>query len=184
MMQKHAYRYRFYPTSEQATTLARTFGCVRHVYNWALRLRTDAYYERQERLGYHEASAALTALKQQQETTWLNEVSSVPLQQALRFLDKAFRRFFEGRAKYPSFHKKHGRQAATYASNAFRWDAETRALTLAKMDAPLDIHWSRSFTGAPITLTISKAPDLRSSTSVPLHKAIKPLPSVLALCDW
>jgi putative transposase len=156
MKQKRAYHYRFYPTPEQAMVLARTFGSARFVYNWALRLRTDAYYQRQERIGYHDVSAALTTLKQQQETAWLNEVSSVPLQQALRHLDKAFRHFFEGRATYPTFHKKHGRQAATYASSAFRWDAETRALTLAKMDAPLDIHWSRSFTGTPTTVTISK----------------------------
>ncbi len=54
---KRVYRYRFYPTPEQAAVLARTFGCARYVYNWALRLRTDAYYERQERIGYHEASA-------------------------------------------------------------------------------------------------------------------------------
>ena len=65
MKQKRAYRYRFYPTPEQATVLARTFGSARFVYNWALRLRTDTYYQRQERIGYHEASAALTALKQQ-----------------------------------------------------------------------------------------------------------------------
>jgi putative transposase len=64
MQQKRAYRYRLYPTPEQAATLARTFGCARYVYNWALRLRTDAYYQRHERIGYHEASAALTALKQ------------------------------------------------------------------------------------------------------------------------
>src|SRR6516165_4747630 len=98
MRQKRAYRYRFYPTSEQAAVLARTFGCARYVYNWALRLRTDAYYERHERIGYHEASAALTDLKRQPETAWLNEVSSVPLQQALRHLDSAFRHFFESRA--------------------------------------------------------------------------------------
>jgi putative transposase len=88
-------------------------GSARFVYHWALRLRTDAYYQRQERLGYHEASAALTTLKQQPDTVWLNEVSSVPLQQALRHLDKAFRNFFERRAKYPPFKTKRGRQAAT-----------------------------------------------------------------------
>src|SRR5690242_1062885 len=116
MTQKRAYRYRLYPTSEQANVLARTFGSVRFVYNWALRLRTDAYYEGQERLGYPEASAALPAHRQQSEPAWLNEVSSVPLQQALRHLGKAFRTFFEGRAQHPSVHNKRGRQAATYAS--------------------------------------------------------------------
>ena len=52
MKQKRAYKYRVYPTPEQKQILARTFGCARFVYNWALRLRTDVYYERQERIGY------------------------------------------------------------------------------------------------------------------------------------
>jgi putative transposase len=62
MHQKRAYRYRCYLTATQAAVLARTFGCVRFVYNWALRLRTDAYFDPQERISYHETSAALTAL--------------------------------------------------------------------------------------------------------------------------
>jgi putative transposase len=160
--------------------LARTFGCTRYVYNSALRLRTDAYYERQERIGYHEASAALTALKQQPEMAWLNEVSSVPLQQALRHLDSAFRNFLEGRAKYPTFRKKQGRQAATYASSAFRWDAEARTLTLAKMDAPLDIHWSRSFTGTPSPITVSKDAAGRFFVSFLVEEDIQTLPVVNA----
>ncbi len=181
MQQKRAYRYRLYPTPEQASRLARTFGSARFVYNWALRLRTDAYYERQERLGYHEASAALTTLKQQPETAWLNEVSSVPLQQALRHLDKAFRAFFEGCAKYPTFHKKRGRQAATYASSAFRWDAETRALTLAKLDAPLDIHWSRPFPGTPTTVTVSQDTAGRYFVSFLVEEEVGVLPTVEAM---
>src|SRR3989449_6418063 len=139
MNQKRAYQYRFYPTPEQVQILARTFGCARYVSNWALRLRTDAYYQEQKRIGYHETSAHLTLLKKQ--TPWLNEVSSVSLQQALSHLDRAFRNFFEGRAKYPTFKKKQGEQAATYAASAFQWDG--KHLTLAKMEAPLDIHWSR-----------------------------------------
>jgi putative transposase len=181
MKQKCAYRYRFYPTPAQATVLARTFGCARFVYNWALRLRTDAYYERQERLGYHEASAALTTLKQQSETAWLNEVSSVPLQQALRYLDKAIRNFFEGRARYPNFRKKQGRQAATYANTAFSWDASTRTLRLAKMDTPLDIRWSRSFTGTPSTVTVSKDTAGRYFVAFLLEEEIDALPVVNAM---
>jgi putative transposase len=181
MKQKRAYRYRFYPTPDQAAVLARTFGCARYIYNWALRLRTDAYYERQERIGYHEASAALTALKQQPKTAWLNEVSSVPLQQALRHLDSAFRNFFEGRARYPTFRKKRGRQAATYASSAFRWDTETRTLTLAKMDIPLDIHWSRSFQGVPSTVTVSKDTAGRYFVSFLVDEDIQPLPVAMAM---
>nr|WP_220199376.1 helix-turn-helix domain-containing protein [Ktedonospora formicarum] len=41
MKQKHAYKYRCSPTDEQKQTLARTFGCVRFVYNW---LRQEVAY--------------------------------------------------------------------------------------------------------------------------------------------
>ncbi len=177
MLQKRAYRYRFYPTPEQVAVLARTFGSARFVYNWALRTRTDAYYQRQERVSYADTSAALTALKREPATAWLNEVSSVPPQQALRHLDRAFRNFFEGRAKYPTFKKRRGRQAAEYTTSAFRWDAEKRSLTLAKMDAPLDVRWSRAFTGAPTTVTITRDQAGRYFVSFLVEEEVTTLPS-------
>jgi putative transposase len=162
--------------------LARTFGCARFVDNWALRLRTDAYYDHQEHLSYVDLSAALTTLKQQSETAWLNEVSRVPTQQVLRQPETALRTFFAGRAKYPPFHKKHGAQAATYASTAFRWNAEQRALTLAKMDAPLHIHyihWSRPLPegATPTTIPLSRDTAGRSFVSFLLEEEIAPLPA-------
>lgn len=81
---KRTCKYRFYPTPGQVELLAQTFGCVRFVYNSILRWRTDACYKRQEKIGYTQASARLTALKKEPEFAWLNDVSSVPLQQALR----------------------------------------------------------------------------------------------------
>jgi putative transposase len=127
MKQKKAYKYRFYPSDRQKRILAQTFGCCRYVYNWALRQRTDVYYQHGERLYYEGTAGRLVTLKKQEETAGLNEVSSVPLQQALRNLDKAFRNFFEGRADYPAFKKKRNQQSATYASNAFIW--KNQALT-------------------------------------------------------
>ncbi len=100
MQQKRAYNYRFYPTEEQKRILAHTFGCCRYVYNWALRKRTDAYYKDGVRLYYKDLSALLPELKQQEETIWLADVASVPLQQSLRHLDRAFLNFFEGRGKF------------------------------------------------------------------------------------
>lgn len=153
---KRAYRFRFYPTPEQELILARTFGCARFAYNHMLRLRTDAWFQRQERIGYHETSAALTKLKREPEFAWLNEVSSVPVQQALRHLQTAFANFFAKRARYPSFKRKDGPQSAEYTTSAFKWDGG--ALKLAKMDAPLAIRWSRTLPmGAkPTTVTVSR----------------------------
>ena len=153
---KRAYRFRFYPSPEQEVTLARTFGCARFAYNHMLRLRTDAWFKEQKRVGYHETSAALTLLKKQPEFAWLNEVSSVPVQQALRHLQTAFSNFFAKRTQYPAFRSKHDRQSAEYTTSAFKWDG--KALKLAKMDAPLAIRFSRTLPrGAkPTTVTASR----------------------------
>ena len=178
MRQKRAYRYRCYPTPAQASVLARTFGCARFVYNWSLCLRSDAYFQRHERVSYAATSTALTLLKREPATAWLTEVSSVPVQQALRHLDRAFRNFFAGRAKYPAFHTKHGVQAAEYTTSAFRWDAVAQSLTLAKMDAPLAIRWSRPLPdGAqPSTVTVSHDTAGRYFVSILVEEEIAALP--------
>ena len=147
MKQKRAYQYRWYPTDEQQQVLARTFGCVRYIYNWGLRKKTDAYYQQGERLSYAHLSCALTDLKKQDETAWLNEVSSVPLQQTLRHLDRAFLNFFEGRAKYPTFKKKHGVQSASYAASAFKWDGVSSYANWTTRRHAMDGLWSRLTSG-------------------------------------
>lgn len=174
---KRAYRFRCYPTPDQQVVLARTFGCARFVYNHMLRLRTDAWFQRQERVGYHETSAALTALKKQPELVWLNEVSSVPLQQSLRHLQTAFTNFFAKRAKYPSFKSKHDRQAAEYTTSAFKWDGT--ALRLAKMDAPLPVRFSRTIPKAAkvTTVTVSRDAAGRYFVSMLCDDAVQALPA-------
>lgn len=175
---KRAYYYRCYPTNEQQQILARTFGCVRWIYNWALALKSQAYQEEGKRLSYGDLSACLPTLKQQVETTWLAEVSSVPLQQSLRHLDRAFVNFFEGRGKYPRFKsKKHDIQTATYTATAFTW--KDGILTLAKMDAPLDIRWSRPLPeGAiPSMVTLRRDNAGRYFVSLLVEEEIEILPA-------
>src|SRR5437879_4676300 len=178
MKQKRAFKYRVYPTLEQQQMLVHTFGCCRFVYNWALRKKTDSYYNEQQRLYYQELSTMLTELKKQEDTQWLNDVSSVPLQQALRHLDKAFLNFFEGRAKYPTYHKKRNKQSATYTSNAFMW--KDGHLTLAKMSEPLEIRWSRPLPdGATLSsVTITKDCAGRYFMSTLVEDEIEHLPCI------
>ncbi|MFD3562342.1 RNA-guided endonuclease InsQ/TnpB family protein [Streptomyces sp. NPDC058686] len=153
---KRAFKYRFYPTDAQAAELSRTFGCVRKVYNLALAARTEAW-ARQERVNYNQTSAMLTAWKKTEELAYLNEVSSVPLQQALRNLQGAFTHFFGKRAKYPRFKsRKKSRKSAEYTTSAFRFrDGELR---LAKMSEPLNMVWSRPLPegSSPSTVTVSQ----------------------------
>jgi putative transposase len=94
---KRTYRYRIYPNEAQKQELARTFGCSRWVYNWALETKTKAYYQDEESLSFAEMSRRLTSKKREEETEWLSKVSAVTLQQSLRNLNQAFTNFFEGR---------------------------------------------------------------------------------------
>ncbi len=159
MKQLRGFKYRFYPTDSQRLELAQTFGCTRFVYNWALALRTNSYYQDKVSLSYTDTSNALTKLKKDPEKPWLKAVSAVPLQQGLRHLNTAFGNFFKGKTKYPRFKKKANRQSAHYAPNAFKWlDGK---LTLAKMDKPLKIRWSKYFDGEPKQVIVSKDPSNR-----------------------
>jgi putative transposase len=154
---KRAFKYRFYPTNEQAVELARTFGCVRKVYNLALSARTEAWYTRGERVNYNATSAMLTAWKKTEDLAYLGEVSCVPLQQTLRHLQVAFTNFFAKRSQYPRFKsRKKSRRSAEYTSSAFRY--RDGLLTLAKMSQPLAIAWSRPLPegATPSTVTVSQ----------------------------
>ncbi|WP_010323292.1 RNA-guided endonuclease InsQ/TnpB family protein [Marinobacterium stanieri] len=153
-MTKRAYKYRFYPTSEQEQILSQTFGCVRFVYNSVLRWRTDAFYQQQLKVGYVEANAQLSRMKKDPELAFLSEVSSVPLQQCLRHQQTAFKNFFEGRAQYPKFKSKRHRQSAEFTRSAFKY--RDGKLYLAKSKTPLDIRWSRELPSEPSTVTVSK----------------------------
>ncbi|MFE2068275.1 RNA-guided endonuclease InsQ/TnpB family protein [Streptomyces sp. NPDC059467] len=154
---KRAFKYRFYPTVEQSDQLLRNFGCVRKVYNLALGARSRAWADGRRRISYAQTSAMLTEWKRTSELSYLAEVSSVPLQQALRHLQSAFTSFFAKRSEYPRFKsRKRSRAAAEYTKSAFTW--RNGALTLAKMSSPLDIRWSRLLPeGAdPSTVTVSR----------------------------
>jgi putative transposase len=174
-MQK-AFKYRFYPTPEQETLLRRTMGCTRLVYNRALAARTEAWYKDKQRVGYKETSAMLTLWKKEDELQFLNEVSCVPLQQGLRHLQKAFSGFFEGRAKYPNFKKKHNGGSAEFTKSAFKFKGGQ--VYLAKSIEPLPIRWSRELPeGAePSTVTVKLSPSGRWMVSLLVDIEIEPLP--------
>ena len=145
------YRYRFDPTPEQADLLRRTFGCVRAVYNRALSERETAWRERRERIPFKVMSRWLPAWKA--EWPWLAEVSSVPVQQALRHLEAGYGRFFQRLGRKPRFKSRRDPQSATFMKTAFRF--RDGQLTLALMREPLAIRWSRALPSAPSSVTIS-----------------------------
>ncbi|WP_252177565.1 transposase [Endozoicomonas sp. 4G] len=173
-MTKRAYRYRFYPTPEQEQLLAQTFGCVRFVYNHILRWRTDEYYKNGKKVNYNAASKQLTELKSNPEYQWLNDVSSVPIQQSLRHQQKAFKNFWEGRANYPNFKKRHANQRASFVSSAFSY--KDGKLFIAKSKEPLNIRWSRGLSSEPSSITIIKDRAGRYFVSILCEFEAKPMP--------
>jgi putative transposase len=175
MIVQKAFKYRFFPSDEQAAQLGRTFGCARYVYNQALEFRGKSWQQEKKSVGYHETASKLTEWKKEPEKSFLSEVSSVVLQQSLLNLDSAFTNFFEKRAQYPKFKSRRHRQSARYATNAFTY-REGR-ITLAKQSEPLNISWSRPLPDDAkiINLTVSRDTSGRYFVSVLIETDLKPL---------
>src|SRR6185312_12025055 len=174
---RRAYRYRFYPTPEQADLLNRTFGCVRYVYNRALAERSRAWTQEQKRVTFAQTCRMLTQWKAEPERAWLREVSNVALQQGLQHLQNAFVNFWGKRAGYPQFKSKRKPGAsATFTTAGFRY--RDGQLWLAKTDAPLDVRWSRPLPeGAePSTVTVSRDAAGRWFVSLLVEETVEPHP--------
>ena len=175
-VQHIAHKHRVYPTKKQRQFLAQTFGCARYVWNWALEKRTNAYHEEGESLGFSAMCRRLTCLKKDDDKEWLKDPSSVVLQQSLRNQEQALTNFFEGRAQYPNFKRKHGKQTARHTKAAFSYDGESRTLSLAKMPGNLEVNWSRRLRGEPTAVTISKDPAGRYHVSIEFKAPTEDLP--------
>ena len=174
MIAQKAFKYRFFPTDQQAAQLARTFGCARYVYNQALEYRSKSWQQEKKSIGYHDTASKLTEWKKEPEKAFLSEVSSVVLQQSLRNLDTAFTNFFEKRAQYPTFKSRRARQSARYTTNAFIY--RDGRITLAKQSEPLDIAWSRTLPDDAklLSLTISFGRnDFFSPGQIPLDEVFE-----------
>lgn len=136
-MKKARYTYRCYPTPAQAQVLARTMGCARFAYNWALATQREARRAGLKPPSIPELGRALTQLKKDPKHTWLAEASCVPLQQALRDLGCAWTNFFGKRAKAPSFKKKQAKQSICYTTQR-GFTLKGQSFTLGRMKEPLE----------------------------------------------
>ncbi len=83
---------------------------------------------------YAETDRALTAMKKHPGLAFLGEVSSVPLQQALRHQHTAFAAFFARRARYPRFKSRRGRQCAHACGADVRHSGSSRVQSAVKQE--------------------------------------------------
>ena len=170
-----AYKYRIYPTDDQKVLLAKTFGCCRFVYNWALNLKKAAYEERKETLG----NVYLTNLMKSElkaEYEWLLEVNSQSLQSSLRNLDTAYANFFrDKKVGFPHFKSRKNRQSFLCPQHC-SVDFEKGTITIPKVKGiPAVLH--RKFNGTVKTVTISKTPSGKYFASVLVDTVVQELPT-------
>ena len=160
-----AYKYRIYPTDESKVLFAKTFGCCRFVYNWALNLKITAYKERKETLGnVYLTNLMKSELKVAHE--WLSEVNSQSLQSSLRNLDTAYTNFFRNTnaVGFPRFKSRKDKQSFLCPQHC-RVDFEKGTITIPKAkDIPAVLH--RRFKGTVKTVTVSMSPSGRYFASV------------------
>ena len=157
--------------------LNRTFGCVRVVWNRTLAAWRERYATEGTSTSYAETDRALTAMKKDPGLAFLSEVSSLPLQQALRHQHTAFSAFFARHARYPRFKSRAGRQSAHYTRSAFAMRGGE--LRLAKTSTQLRFVWSWPDVDLtalnPAVVIVSREPDGRWYVTFTLDTA-KPEP--------
>ena len=116
-MLHNAVKVRLYPTLEQQTLLSQHFGCARWWWNYALNKSIDTYKETGKSLGQSALNTFLPKLKKAEETIWLSECYSQVLQATTLNLTTAYKNFFAGRARFPRYKSKHGKQSIQYPQN-------------------------------------------------------------------
>jgi len=147
-----AFRYRLYPTAEQEQALAVQFGHARFIWNWALALRKATYQETGKGIGYYELKRRVTALKHQTETEWLQQTDSQVLQAKIEDLERAYKNFFEKRAKFPRFKGKRDGQSIRYPQR-FKFD---ESFTFLPKVGWVKTRFHRPLEGRPKNVTVSK----------------------------
>lgn len=158
-----AYKFRLYPSREQAELLAKHFGCTRFVYNHFLNQRKEQYGLTGKSDNYYAQARSLTELKKQEATAWLKEINSQSLQFALRSLETAYTNFFQKRAKFPSFKSKHAKNSFTVPQSVFIADGR---LFIPKFKEGIKCRVHREIKGKVGKATISKTPSGKYFVSV------------------
>ncbi|MBD2128846.1 transposase [Microcoleus sp. ZQ-A2] len=151
-----------YPTSQQIVLLAKSFGCARWWWNFALNKSIETYKETGKGLSQSALNALLPQLKKEEETLWLGECYSQVLQAVTLNLTTAYRNFFEGRAMFPRFKSKHGKQSIQFPQGV---KVKGDIIQLPKIgNLKAKIH--RPVEGKIKTVTVSLAPSGKYFASI------------------
>ncbi|WP_338448644.1 transposase [Niallia oryzisoli] len=111
--QNKAFKFRLLPNKEQVVLLAKTFGCVRFVYNKMLAERKETYEKFKDDKETLKKQKFPTPAKYKGEFPFLKEVDSLALANAQINLQTAYKNYFEGNAEFPKFKNRKAKQSYT-----------------------------------------------------------------------
>lgn len=171
-MKFKAYKYRIYPTKEQEVLLAKTFGCVRFVWNKFVENFNN---------GGKEVVTELT-LKNTEGYEFLKEVSASTLQQKgrdfLEFKKQFFNKNRKSKVGRPKFKKKSNRQSFRLPNPKFTLKNEESLLRLEKVGFVKVVIDNPIPDGAKfMSVTVSKSPSGKYFASILVKQELNPIPS-------
>ena len=151
---KRAYKFRIYPTLEQISFFAKSFGCVRKVHNLMLDDRKKAYEE------YKSTGIKTkypTPAKYKEEYPYLKEVDSLALANAQLNLEKAFKNFLKNKDfGFPKYKCKSNPVQSYTTNNQNTIYIKDSYIKLPKLKSLVKIKLHRKIKGIIKSVTISK----------------------------
>ena len=165
-----SFKVRIYPNQKQIQLIEKTFGCARYVYNYMLNLKKKLYDFYGISLNYNHMSKILTELKRHK--IWLNEVDAKALQQCLKNLDFAYKRYFDG-SGFPNFKFKRGKNSYR-TDNKLKLDQDNKMIRIPKVGW-IKFRDKTKFNGLNkiYNITISKTPSGKYFASISAEVDIK-----------
>lgn len=170
-----AYKYRIYPDAVQKEQLAKTFGCVRFVYNYYLEKQKVCYEEKQAFLSRIDCNNDLNRVLKT-ENPWLREVDKFALTNAVFHLNAAYQKFFREKAGYPKFKSKHSHYdsyTTNFTNGNIKALFEANRIQLPRL-GKVRARLHRSFEGRIKSATVSRNPADHYYVSVLVETAEEP----------
>lgn len=176
------YKFRLYPTKEQEVLLAKHFGTVRFVYNWALNFDNQKYAQLKKHLGWMSICVSDEYHQLKKDNPWMKEVNVQSMTSAISHLDKAFQRFFRHQGGFPRFKSKHNNHQSFECPGGVKIDFKAKKIQIPKFiktkkdgDNRLKFVLSRRVKKGKIgTATISRNPSGQYFISFIVHTNEQP----------
>jgi putative transposase len=152
-----AFKFELAPNGEQQRAMRRFAGSCRFVYNKALAVQKANRDAGGKFIGYVAMAKQLTAWRNSAETPWLADSPIHPLQQTLKDLETAYKKFFAKRAAFPKFKRRGSGDSFRYPDpKQFKIDQANSRIKLPKLGW-IGYRSSRNVLGTPKNVTVSQS---------------------------